>query len=161
MQPLAARVPVQLQQASLSLLPTPMSNHEVQDVPPWPSLYNPGLEILNIQHNDPVRPGAHYLYRATGRKSVSAPYHRSSDWFYRCFPIYSLLDPNILPPIIRSMRVLCLLELCIPSIKKELVPRKDVPPTLVPTPSVGAIRRRSLIQPHISSVLWLYAHFEH
>jgi len=40
-----------------------MSSNDPQNTPSWPSLYNPGLEILNIQHNDPVQPGAHYLYR--------------------------------------------------------------------------------------------------
>ncbi|PPR07815.1 hypothetical protein CVT24_002895 [Panaeolus cyanescens] len=32
--------------------------------PPWPSLYSPGLEVLHIQHNSPVQPGAFYLYNA-------------------------------------------------------------------------------------------------
>ncbi|KAF8159880.1 hypothetical protein B0H34DRAFT_655275 [Crassisporium funariophilum] len=35
-----------------------------QNVPSWPSLYNPGLEILHIEHNAPVQPGAAYLYHA-------------------------------------------------------------------------------------------------
>ncbi|KAF9554957.1 hypothetical protein CPC08DRAFT_149799 [Agrocybe pediades] len=32
--------------------------------PPWPSLYNPGLEIIHIEHNSPIQPGGAYLYHA-------------------------------------------------------------------------------------------------
>ncbi|KAF8074546.1 hypothetical protein FPV67DRAFT_1649727 [Lyophyllum atratum] len=32
--------------------------------PPWPSLYNPDLEILNIQHRNATQPGGSYLYQA-------------------------------------------------------------------------------------------------
>jgi len=32
--------------------------------PPWPSLYNPGLEILNIEHHPPTQPEGAYLYHA-------------------------------------------------------------------------------------------------
>ncbi|KAJ3565220.1 hypothetical protein NP233_g7771 [Leucocoprinus birnbaumii] len=32
--------------------------------PPWPSLYNPGLEILHIEHRPGVSPGGAYLYSA-------------------------------------------------------------------------------------------------
>ncbi|KAG2011293.1 hypothetical protein CC2G_011434 [Coprinopsis cinerea AmutBmut pab1-1] len=32
-------------------------------VPPWPSLYNPGLEILNVNNREPTQPGGFYLYR--------------------------------------------------------------------------------------------------
>ncbi|KAJ7080740.1 hypothetical protein B0H15DRAFT_855784 [Mycena belliarum] len=31
------------------------------DAPSWPSLYEPGLELLRIPHNDPVQPGGKYL----------------------------------------------------------------------------------------------------
>ncbi|KIM44776.1 hypothetical protein M413DRAFT_442738, partial [Hebeloma cylindrosporum] len=34
------------------------------ETPPWPSLYNPGLEILHIEHHPPTQPGGAYLYRA-------------------------------------------------------------------------------------------------
>ncbi|PFH53237.1 hypothetical protein AMATHDRAFT_137987 [Amanita thiersii Skay4041] len=30
--------------------------------PPWPSLYNPGLEIIHIEHRSAVQNGAAYLY---------------------------------------------------------------------------------------------------
>ncbi|KAJ7173445.1 hypothetical protein C8R46DRAFT_991232 [Mycena filopes] len=30
-------------------------------VPSWPSLYNPGIELLRIPHNAPVQPGGAYL----------------------------------------------------------------------------------------------------
>lgn len=33
-----------------------------QRTPTWPSLYNPGLEVLNIQHRPPIQPGGSYLY---------------------------------------------------------------------------------------------------
>ncbi|GLB43220.1 hypothetical protein LshimejAT787_1301210 [Lyophyllum shimeji] len=32
--------------------------------PKWPSLYNPGLEILHIEHRNATQPGGAYLYRA-------------------------------------------------------------------------------------------------
>ncbi|KAF7345467.1 hypothetical protein MVEN_01564800 [Mycena venus] len=31
--------------------------------PSWPSLYNPGIELLRIPHHDPVQPGGAYLSR--------------------------------------------------------------------------------------------------
>ncbi|KJA25694.1 hypothetical protein HYPSUDRAFT_134345 [Hypholoma sublateritium FD-334 SS-4] len=31
--------------------------------PPWPSLYDPGLEILHIEHHKPIQEFAAYLYR--------------------------------------------------------------------------------------------------
>ncbi|KAJ7483339.1 hypothetical protein FB451DRAFT_1234155 [Mycena latifolia] len=31
------------------------------NTPSWPSLYNPGIELLRIPHNDPVQPGGAYL----------------------------------------------------------------------------------------------------
>jgi hypothetical protein len=34
--------------------------------PPWPSLYNPGLEIFHIDHRGPVQEGAYYLYNSYG-----------------------------------------------------------------------------------------------
>ncbi|KIY69603.1 hypothetical protein CYLTODRAFT_452474 [Cylindrobasidium torrendii FP15055 ss-10] len=30
--------------------------------PSWPSLYNPGLELLNIDHREPEQPGGVYLH---------------------------------------------------------------------------------------------------
>ncbi|TFK23216.1 hypothetical protein FA15DRAFT_621211 [Coprinopsis marcescibilis] len=33
----------------------------VYQTPGWPSLYNPGLEILNIEHSEPTQPGGAYL----------------------------------------------------------------------------------------------------
>ncbi|RDB15907.1 hypothetical protein Hypma_003563 [Hypsizygus marmoreus] len=32
--------------------------------PPWPGLYDPGLEILHIEHHNAIQPGASYLYHA-------------------------------------------------------------------------------------------------
>lgn len=32
--------------------------------PPWPSLYNPGLEITHIEHHSPTQQGGAYLYSA-------------------------------------------------------------------------------------------------
>ncbi|XP_006462150.1 hypothetical protein AGABI2DRAFT_223401 [Agaricus bisporus var. bisporus H97] len=32
--------------------------------PSWPSLYNPSIEILHIEHREPVQPGGAYIYRA-------------------------------------------------------------------------------------------------
>ncbi|KAF8998102.1 hypothetical protein BDQ17DRAFT_1544121 [Cyathus striatus] len=32
--------------------------------PSWPSLYNPGLEILHLAHRDAIQPEGHYLHRA-------------------------------------------------------------------------------------------------
>ncbi|TFK39520.1 hypothetical protein BDQ12DRAFT_629521 [Crucibulum laeve] len=33
--------------------------------PSWPSLYNPGREILHIEHKPPTQPGGAYLYHAS------------------------------------------------------------------------------------------------
>ena len=41
--------------------------------PPWPSLYNPGLEILHIEHRPPTQKGAEYLYSASGAVTDSSP----------------------------------------------------------------------------------------
>ncbi|KAF8211079.1 hypothetical protein K438DRAFT_1916581 [Mycena galopus ATCC 62051] len=39
-----------------------MSSVGIPDtVPPWPSLYDPGIELLDIPHHAPVQPGGHYL----------------------------------------------------------------------------------------------------
>lgn len=35
--------------------------------PPWPSLYNPALEIIGIAHRSPIQPGAAYLEHAHGK----------------------------------------------------------------------------------------------
>ncbi|KAF8987919.1 hypothetical protein BDQ17DRAFT_1212924, partial [Cyathus striatus] len=32
----------------------------------WPSLYNPGLEILHVPHREAIQPGGHYLHKAKG-----------------------------------------------------------------------------------------------
>lgn len=34
--------------------------------PSWPSLYNPGLEIINIEHRHPIQPSGAYLYKPVG-----------------------------------------------------------------------------------------------
>ncbi|KAF8199094.1 hypothetical protein BJ912DRAFT_950887 [Pholiota molesta] len=39
-----------------------MSTHPRNATPSWPSLYNPAMEILNIEHHRPVQPGGTYLY---------------------------------------------------------------------------------------------------
>lgn len=44
-----------------------MSTNNPRNItPPWPSLYNPGLEILHIEHNRPVQEGGAYLYHIKG-----------------------------------------------------------------------------------------------
>jgi len=43
--------------------------------PPWPSLYNPGLEILNIEHRQAVQPGGTYLYSADGQWHLLYSWH--------------------------------------------------------------------------------------
>src|ERR1700722_4281496 len=35
--------------------------------PPWPSLYQPALEISPIQGKDPIQKGAYYLYHSKGK----------------------------------------------------------------------------------------------
>jgi hypothetical protein len=44
-----------------------MADRRVPNTPPWPSLYNPGLEILHIPHRRPIQPGGAYLYDANGQ----------------------------------------------------------------------------------------------
>jgi hypothetical protein len=42
------------------------TNQQPSKVPSWPSLYNPGIEILHIEHNAPIQPQGAYLYRPKG-----------------------------------------------------------------------------------------------
>ena len=42
------------------------TDQEPGKVPSWPSLYNPGIEILHIEHHAPIQPQGAYLYRAKG-----------------------------------------------------------------------------------------------
>ena len=87
-------------------------------VPSWPSLYNPGIEILHIEHNAPIQPQGAYLYRAKGgvitQKTCVDLAHK---YFYkRRFPIYVILDSNLLYPAFLVLWIVCLLELRFPSI---------------------------------------------
>ncbi|KAF8880158.1 hypothetical protein BD779DRAFT_1446457 [Infundibulicybe gibba] len=43
-----------------------MSTPDNRTVPSWPSLYDPGIEILHIMHRAPVQPGGAYLYHSPG-----------------------------------------------------------------------------------------------
>lgn len=36
------------------------------ETPPWPSLYDPSIDLLRIAHNDPLQPNGHYLTDADG-----------------------------------------------------------------------------------------------
>jgi hypothetical protein len=33
---------------------------------PWPSLYDLGIEVLDIEHRNATQPGGHYLYNTSG-----------------------------------------------------------------------------------------------
>ena len=35
--------------------------------PSWPSLYDPGLEILHIEHRPAIHPGGTYLHSPDGQ----------------------------------------------------------------------------------------------
>ena len=37
------------------------------DTPNWPSLYDPSIDLLNIQHRQPVQPAGSYLTNANGQ----------------------------------------------------------------------------------------------
>ena len=39
-------------------------------VPPWPSLYNPGIELGDIAGQNAIQPGGHYLYDPNGMPFV-------------------------------------------------------------------------------------------
>jgi len=41
------------------------SSAQSKKAPSWPSLYDPSVEILHIQHRLPVQPDGHYLYHAS------------------------------------------------------------------------------------------------
>ncbi|KAF8972705.1 hypothetical protein BDZ97DRAFT_1649965 [Flammula alnicola] len=49
-----------------------MSTASNKTTPPWPSLYNPGLEILHIEHHPQTQPGGAYLYHAKGKRNHSS-----------------------------------------------------------------------------------------
>lgn len=92
-------------------------------VPSWPSLYNPGIEILHIEHHDPTHPKGAYLYHAKGNQppivlmSQRRKKKKKADALHnRHFPIHAVLDFNLLYPYLLVLRVVCLLELRISSI---------------------------------------------
>ena len=47
-----------------------MSLPEQSDTPKWPSLYNPAIDLLQIQHKQPVQPGGAYLTDANGQSPL-------------------------------------------------------------------------------------------
>lgn len=53
--------------------------------PSWPSLYNPGLELKRIDHNDAIQQGAHYLYRPGGEQNIL----NTCESIYRSHTIFS------------------------------------------------------------------------
>jgi len=97
--------------------------------PPWPSLYNPGLEILHIEHQPPTQPGGAYLYHADGEIHS---YLAFQDWYvFRYFQIHVVLESRLLYTYFLLLRRICILELClspISSLAREREPR--VIPTL-------------------------------
>lgn len=87
-------------------------------VPPWPSLYNPGVEVLHIQHQPAVQPRGKYLYQADGMYILRTFLQVFT--FYRYLSFHVILDNNILHPTLPDLRLLCILELCISTVSSCL-----------------------------------------
>lgn len=86
------------------------------EAPPWPSLYNPGLEILHIQHRNATQYGGAYLHRARGGCST-VDYATGINHllflfllFARRVPIYPILDTYPLHTPFPLMWTFCFLE---------------------------------------------------
>ncbi|THG93039.1 hypothetical protein EW145_g8495 [Phellinidium pouzarii] len=71
--------------------------------PPWPSLYNPFLDLLSVAHHSPIQPGGEYLHDANGQ-SLCDNSPPSSDPRLRRLPLHLLLVPRLPPPPLRSLR---------------------------------------------------------
>lgn len=52
-----------LSNGTLSFMSTAQRSDKV---PPWPSLYDPSVEILHIEHHAPTHSQGAYLYHAKG-----------------------------------------------------------------------------------------------
>jgi hypothetical protein len=52
-----------------------MATHEARL--PWPSLYDPGVEIIHIQHNSAIQPEGSYLHHAIGQSPQRTPVGKS------------------------------------------------------------------------------------
>lgn len=89
----------------------PFYDMTTNSTPSWPSLYNPGIEILHIEHQPPTNPRGAYLYHANGMRYDILIYN-SLIKKYRHFSIYTLLDVDVLYPSLFGLRILRFLELC-------------------------------------------------
>jgi hypothetical protein len=95
-----------------------MSTTVNDTVPPWPSLYNPGLEILQIQHQPPSSLAVNiFIMQMVG---ILFLYPFKYFTFRRCLPFHVILDNNFLHPTLPDLRLLCILELCIPTFSSYL-----------------------------------------
>lgn len=105
------------------------------NTPPWPSLYNPGLEILHIDHRNATQAGGAYLYHAKGSHSILSFVHH---WFSlqrsRYISVYAFLDAPLLHSHIPCLRFLCILEPQLSTLSTLLCTRqRHHPKCIVPT----------------------------
>ena len=49
-------------------------------IPEWPSLYNPVIEVYNLEHHGPVQSNGRYLYNANGIPSALCPCSLDAAW---------------------------------------------------------------------------------
>ncbi|TFK73735.1 hypothetical protein BDN72DRAFT_893698 [Pluteus cervinus] len=79
----------------------------MSETPSWPSLYSPGIEILHIEHRDPIQPGAFYL------KTAHDTFVFTLYWtlilylpvFFLC-GLYAFFNLNFPPSKLRHSRIL-------------------------------------------------------
>ena len=80
----------------------------------WPALYDPGVEIIHIQHNSAIQPEGRYLHHANGSSSTTPLLQKTvADTLLltrRCIPLHVILDACFLHTHIYPLRELRILE---------------------------------------------------
>ena len=133
-------------------------------VPSWPSLYDPGIEILHIEHHAPIQPEGAYLFRAKGGVTQYLCWTsliKKTSLSKRRFPIHIVLDFNLLYPNFLALWIICFLELRFSSITSPSKPFQipwfgisafnhdsDFSSAIDPTPETKRTTFKSDIRPH-------------
>jgi hypothetical protein len=90
-----------------------------ETTPSWPSLYNPSIDYLHIEHRDPVQPGGAYLYHARGKHLRLMLQAQTTNYLLfipRRLPLHVILDPHHLHPRFPRLRDLRLPKPNLPTV---------------------------------------------